>query len=89
MHASEVSEGCVSSFVPCMSSPKPSPHTSLFTYAPKREVGEKCGKNPHYFTWMHFSSLSSAAIVGGVQHHKLLIRAAGVHEEVVEGDTPG
>lgn len=81
MHASEVSEGCVSSFVPCMSSPKPSPHTSLFTYAPKRGVGEKCGKNPQYFTWMHnFSSLSSAAIVGGVLHHKLLIRAAGVHE---------
>lgn len=80
LHASKVSEGCVSSFVPCTSTcPKPSlPHPFLI-YRFTLKGGGKWGVGEKHFSILNkvhniSSLLTFAATAHGVLHHRLLKR---------------
>lgn len=78
LHASKVSEGCVSSFVPCTSPcPKPSLPHPLFNLQVWFKRGWQMGeKHLSILNKLHdiSSLLSFAATAYGVLHHRLLKR---------------
>jgi len=75
LRVSKVSEGCVSSFVPCTSPPpKPSPPPlfNLHIYFKRGWRTEGGGETPQYFKRVqNISALSPAAAAEGAQHHPL------------------